>query len=479
MKFQIIRIQNRKRKMRNSLVILFVLLTLQLSAQDSNLVFNQNAFLFYLKNNHPVARQSKLILDNAESNVLKSRGGFDPKLYSKLDEKNFDNKNYFSILEAGLNVPTWYGIEFKTSILQNAGTNINPENKMPYNGLVQVGLDFSVLQGLYIDERRTALKRAKLFLQYSSYEQQSLLNDLILEGMSAYWNWVAAYHQLEVQRQAVQLSFIRYQSVKASYILGDQPAIDTLESYIQYQTRLYSKVEAEQNLVEKQLMLSTYLWNDNNEPLEISNRIIPPSFDDKNNLSIVDSIISTSNSVSEKHPELMKYEFKLLDLELERKLKAEKLKPNLDIKYNFLNEPVNSIPWDGLNTQNVKWGIAFSYPILLRKERGDLQQTKIKIKETDWLRDLKKLDLQNKLNAIQSELVNTKSQLSLYNSVVRNYASMLDAEISKFNNGESSVFLINSREVALIQAQLSLINLSTKYQQLYVKKRWAVGNLYE
>lgn len=465
--------------MKNRLVILFCLLALQLNAKDSTVVFGPNAFLYYLKNYHPIAKQSNLIIENAKSNLLKSRGGFDPKLYSSLDEKNFDDKNYYSFLDAGLRIPTWYGVEFKTNFQQNTGTNINPENQMPYNGLAQVGVDFSVLQGLYIDERRTALKRAKLFLKYSNFEQQALLNDLILEGMTAYWNWVAAFYQLEVQSQAVQLSFVRYQSIKSSFILGDQPAIDTLESYIQYQTRLYAKIQSEQNLIEKQLILSTYLWNDNDEPLEISSKIIAPAYNDKQNLKLVDSIINTVYVVSEQHPELKKYEFKLLDLELERKLKAEKLKPNLDVKYNFLNEPVNSVPWDGLNSQNIKWGVTFSYPILLRKERGDLQQTKIKIKETDWLRDLKKLELQNKLNTIQSELVNTQNQLQLYNSVVVNYQLMLNAELSKFNNGESSVFLINSREIALIQAQLSLISLTAKYQQLYVKKRWAVGNLYE
>jgi outer membrane protein TolC len=465
--------------MKNRLVILFTLLALQLNAQDSTVVFGPNAFLFYLKNNHPIAKQSNLIIENAKSNLLKSRGGFDPKLYSTLDEKNFDDKNYYSFLDAGLKIPTWYGVEFKTNFQQNSGVNINPENQMPYNGLAQVGVDFSLLQGLYIDERRTALKRAKLFLKYSNFEQQALLNDLILEGMTAYWNWVAAFYQLEVQRQAVQLSFVRYQSIKSSYILGDQPAIDTLESYIQYQTRLYAKIQSEQNLIEKQLLLSTYLWNDNDEPLEISSKIIAPAYNDKQNLKLVDSIINTVYAVSEQHPELKKYEFKLLDLELERKLKAEKLKPNLDVKYNFLNEPVNSVPWDGLNSQNIRWGVTFSYPILLRRERGDLQQTKIKIKETDWLRDLKKLELQNKLNTIQSELVNTQNQLQLYNSVVVNYQAMLNAELSKFINGESSVFLINSREIALIQAQLSLISLTAKYQQLYVKKRWAVGNLYE
>ena len=470
---------NRSQKMKNRLVVLFTLLALQLNAQDSTVVFGPNAFLYYLKNFHPVAKQSNLILENAKSNLLKSRGGFDPKLYSNIDEKNFDDKSYYSFLDAGLKIPTWYGIEFKTNFQQNTGVNLNPENQMPYNGLAQVGVDFSLLQGLYIDERRTALKRAKLFLKYSNFEQQALLNDLILEGMTSYWNWVAAFYQLEVQRQAVQLSFVRYQSIKSSFILGDQPAIDTLESYIQYQTRLYARIQSEQNLIEKQLLLSTYLWNDNDEPLEISSKIIAPAYNDKQNLKLVDSIINTVYVVSEQHPELKKYEFKLLDLDLERKLKAEKLKPNLDFKYNFLNEPVNSVPWDGLNSQNIKWGVTFSYPILLRRERGDLQQTKIKIKETDWLRDLKKLELQNKLNTVQSELINTQNQLQLYNSVVVNYQAMLDAELTKFINGESSVFLINSREIALIQAQLSLISLTAKYQQLYVKKRWAVGNLYE
>jgi hypothetical protein len=138
--------------MKNRLVVLFTLLALQLNAQDSTVVFGPNAFLYYLKNFHPVAKQSNLILENAKSNLLKSRGGFDPKLYSNIDEKNFDDKSYYSFLDAGLKIPTWYGIEFKTNFQQNTGVNLNPENQMPYNGLAQVGVDFSLLQGLYIDE---------------------------------------------------------------------------------------------------------------------------------------------------------------------------------------------------------------------------------------------------------------------------------------------------------------------------------------
>ncbi len=464
--------------MKKLLFLLVFVISQNIFAQNINIVFAPDAYLYYVKKFHPIAKQSQLVIDNAKANVLSSRGGFDPKLYSYLDEKNYDSKNYYSLLDAGLKIPTWYGLEVFAGFQQNAGTNLNPENKVPYNGLANAGISASLIQGLYIDERRTALKKAKLFEQYSVYEQQNMLNDLILDAMQAYWNWVAAYHQLNVQNQAADLAFVRYQSIKSSFILGDNPAIDTLESYIQYQTRLFAKIDAEQNLRDKQLMLATYLWYEDNAPLELSDSVKAPEVNDSRLLTIVDSVIQMNFEIANDHPIMKLYEFKLKDLELDRRLNAEKFKPELNLKYNFLNEPVNSIPWDGLNTQNVKWGMSLTYPLFLRKERGELRKTKIKISENTWLRDLKKYDLQNKANSIQQELINTQRQLNLYTSVVENNTKMLEAEITKFRNGESSVFLINSREITLIQSQLSLISLTAKYHQLYVKKRWVLGNLF-
>jgi hypothetical protein len=56
---------------------------------------------------------------------------------------------------------------------------------------------------------------------------------------------------------------------------------------------------------------------------------------------------------------------------------------------------------------------------------------------------------------------------------------MLNAEVDKFNNGESSVFLINSREINLIQAQISFVNINAKYQTLYYKRKWIEGTLFQ
>jgi outer membrane protein TolC len=448
-------------------------------SQTQQKQFTEDAFLFYVKKFHPIAKQAKILIDKANAEILSSRGGFDPILYSYLDEKNFTDKNYYSLLDAGLKIPTWYGLEFKTSFNQNSGNYLNPDNELPYNGLFQAGVNISLLQGMVIDERRAALSTAKVMLSYSTAEQELLLNDLILEAITTYWQWVKDYQQLNIKQQAAKLAFDRFNSLKGSYEQGDLPAIDTLESYMQYQLRLYNTFEAQQNLQESRLKMSTYLWYENNQPLEITDSLLAPDLTQAALIGKVDSLIGNTTMISSNHPFLKQYDFKIKALEIDRKLKVEKLKPKLNVNYNLINEPLNPIPFDGLNMQNTKWGLSFSYPIFIRKERGDLKIAGLKIIETDLSRELKRYDLNNKLNAVIFEQNNLRNQITVYRSLVENFQRMLNAEVDKFNNGESSVFLINSREINLIQAQISFVNINAKYQTLYYKRKWIEGTLFQ
>jgi outer membrane protein TolC len=462
-----------------SLGFIFIFFITTAFAQRNKIEFSDEAFLFYVKKYHPIAKQAKIILEKANAELLSSKGGFDPVLYSYLDEKNFNDKNYYSLLDAGLKIPTWYGLEFKTGFNQNAGNYLNPENELPYNGLFQAGVNISLLQGMIIDERRASLKQARIMLNYSAAEQELLLNDLILDAMSAYWLWVKDYQQYQIQLQAAQLAQQRFVSLKQSYVQGDLPAIDTLESYMQYQLRSYNVLEANQNLQESKLKLSTFLWYENDQPLELTDSLIAPDLTQIKLIAKVDSLIGNTTSINSNHPFIRQYDFKISALEVDRKLKLEKLKPKLNVNYNLINEPINPIPFDGLNMQNAKWGLSFSYPIFTRKERGDLKVAGLKIRETDLSRELKRYELSNKLNAVIIEQNNLRNQIVIYRSLVENFQRMLSAEIDKFNNGESSVFLINTREINLIQAQVSFVNINAKYQTLYYKRKWIEGTLFQ
>jgi len=70
-------------------------------AQDSVYVLSQDRFIQMVLAYHPLTRQSELILDRGEYGLKKARGSFDPYVFTYLDNKQFDEKEYFSILGTG------------------------------------------------------------------------------------------------------------------------------------------------------------------------------------------------------------------------------------------------------------------------------------------------------------------------------------------------------------------------------------------
>ena len=67
------------------------------------------------------------------------------------------------------------------------------------------------------------------------------------------------------------------------------------------------------------------------------------------------------------------------------------------------------------------------------------------------------------MNAIQQELASYLLQNNLTVAIVRDYGTLLKAENRKFFLGESSLFLVNYREVKLIEAKLKAIDLENSY----------------
>jgi outer membrane protein TolC len=98
----------------------------------------------------------------------------------------------------------------------------------------------------------------------------------------------------------------------------------------------------------------------------------------------------------------------------------------------------------------------------LRKERADLKLAKLKLKDTEYEMISTKVTLQNKIQALKKELASLSVQNSIFEDVLEDYEQMLTAEERKFTLGESSLFLVNSREGKLIDAKLKAIELQNK-----------------
>jgi outer membrane protein TolC len=437
-------------------------------------------FLNLVKQNHPIAKQSALLTRTAQAELLAAKGGFDPKLYGDYEQKFFDSKNYFAFGEYGVKVPTWYGIEVKGGYNTATGNFIDPENKLPKQGQAIVGISLPLLQNLMMDERRANLFKAQQAQGLFQAEKDNLTNDLAFEATQTYWKWAFYHQQKTIFDRAVRVAQERFNAIKTSFELGDRMAMDTLESFTQVQDRTVEFNRVQLEVQEANLKLANFLWGKNAQPMAYVAQwqpqileVAPDYFVPRNDNSATEKDIFLKNLV-ENHPILRGYDVKLNQLEIDRKLKREKLKPKLNLNYNFLG---NGFNWSNLFTNNYKWGIGFSTSTLFRSERGDVQLANIKIENTRLWRDQKALELKNKLQQFFNETDNLQAQIQLYKATVNNYQQLLQLENTRFELGESSFFLINSRENKYIEAQLKLAKLVSEYQIARAATDWASGRL--
>ncbi len=417
-------------------------------------------YLGYVKQHHPLIKQAELVLSTGEANLLKARGGFDPKIEVDYDRKKFKDTEYFDQLNATFKIPTWYGIELKGSFEENTGEFLNPNLTVPEDGLYSAGVSFALAQGLLINERMATLKKARFFEQQTIADRDLLVNNLIYEASLAYFDWVETENEKVIYDTFLKNATTRLDAVTRSVAEGDKAAIDITEARITAQTRRLDLEAASLNAQKARLIASNFLWIDG-IPLEIQETVYP----EKPELSVLDASlllvgITDTSVFLNNHPKLKSLDAKIDGLEVDRFLKKNKLLPKVNLQYNFLSPDADRL--DGFNTANYKAFVDVSFPIFLRKERGDLNLAKLKVQDAEFERTATSLAIKNKLDATEAEITSLLEQNNLITEIVVDYEALVKGEERKFFLGESSLFLINSREQKLIDARLKANALSVK-----------------
>ena len=450
-------------------------------ADTGKYILSETGFLAIIRNFHPYLELANLDVDLADAVVRQSRGSFDPTLASGSDRKTFDSKSYYNYYQTELVVPTWWGVEVYGGLNRVRGDYINPENTEGRSSYL--GLSIPLGKDLVLDKRRAVLRRALLLKEQSRFEQQQAINDLLLEGLSAYWNWVRDYHLLQLIRQTIQVNEERYRYIQIEALQGSRPAIDTIEALAQLQQFRQQEYDAQLSFLNAGVLLSDYLWTGKEVSFAWNPSIVPDTswltenrWDDT--LSSLDEILTQA---SLEHPKLRSFAQGYKVLELEKKLKFQELLPKLDLKYNVLYNGYNPAFrfTDALFTNNYKFGLDFKMPLLLREGRGGYQQSKIKLAQAGLKQDQLILEINNKIRAYYNELFYTRKQIQIYDDATLNYQKLLNAEDFRFKMGESTLFLLNAREMKVLEARQKLLQMKTKWIKNYISLLWSSGTLWK
>ena len=432
---------------------------------------------------HPVAKQAQLAEMQGEAFLLEQKGNLDPYLYGYYNNKFFEQSHYYDQLNAGIVVPTYIGIDVKAFYETAGGAYLNQENTLPDGGLLNIGVEIPVLQGLLMDQRRADIQSAKVFGEVAKVQRVKMLNDLYLGALSAYVNWTVAYERLNLMRRAIELAEIRFNAVKESYIQGKNPAIDTLEAYIQYQNRIIGFYDTELLFIKRSLELSNFLWLEDETPAVIIPGTIPMGL-----IALADELPEMAWKEADlllmidAHPEVMMALYKVEMADIDRRLMVEKLKPKLNLQYNFLNSysdfGMNNEWWGAYSFNNYKMGIQFEMPIFLREGRGSLQGAKFKLEQSGYELDQKSLSIRNKALQHFAETQVLAEQVLRYNQMATNSFALLQGENNRFLAGSSSLFLVNARELSWMDSQIKSLETEGKYREANFTLWHSVGVLH-
>lgn len=447
---------------------------------DTARVFSLEDLQMLVFKYHPIIKQAALLSEAARANVLQSLGYFDPTLKAGFARKLFGNTEYYNKWDSELKIPLWLaGADLKVGYDRNVGTYVNPESQTNSQGLSAIGISIPLGQGLIIDARRNTLRQSKIMVQYAEADQLKQINSVWYGVAKDYWNWYYAYKQYELIEEGLDLADRRFKALSTQTILGDKPAIDSVEAYITVQERMIQRAKSAIELQNARLVLSNHLWNEDGNPLELPADAIPQNATEtpaKLKPLILDSLLGQS---ANQHPELVKLRTKGAQLAIERSYRQELLKPKLNVIGNLISNRTSfnsNIPgYYDFNWSNYKLGIEFAFPLFLRSERGKLREVKIKQQELNFELQQFGREIRNNIVASYNDVAAYSAQLALQQKSIENQQVLVNGENQKFTLGESNLFLINSRETKLIDMKIKQESMISSYQKTIAELYYKAG----
>ncbi len=460
--------------MKSKIVVIFLSIALSnVYAQVQSISYDN--FLKELESRNPLFQRATNFKTIGRKQLLMARGGYDPQFNLELKNKFFSSKNYYSYIQGEVKQQLFASQYLKAGYEYGQGVFVNPEFNTPSYGLYYVSFETQLLQGLTFDKQRADILKGKEYQSYFSLERNILVNNLLLEAGSAYAEWSYAYRQLNLYSYYMALAKQRLDAMNDLAKIGERAAADTVEAAIFYQSRLLEYNIAMLEWREKIAQTMTFFYNDYNVNANVDNSF-PSDTLDLMFEKVKNKILQILKADSANNPILAQYQIKQNILEIDKRFHREMIKPQLSVNYNLLSSnQTNSIAQ--FSTNNYKWGASLSFPLFFRNSTNRFKIASIEALNNSMELNFKKLEIDYKTRLLKQNISLLSEQISASIKNVDYSKILLEAEKLKFNVGESSLFLLNTRENRLMEAELKLAEYKLKYIITSLKLIHINGNL--
>lgn len=416
------------------------------AAPDAGGLTLDSVFAWVLRN-HPMALAADAVAERGPAELQRARGWYDPTVRGSFDRKDYLGSEYFTYGQGGIAWQTPYAVKLEAGREWADGIFVNPERTVPDAGQAYLSVKVPLLQGLLRDKYRTDVEQGRVAVERYAAAAEVIRNELRYDAAVAYTEWAFAKTRSAAIAETRELLERYLRNTRELVALGEKPGVDTVEATVYL---VDQAIAAQQAAVDVQLaaqeLLALYF------PLERR--------DEPDAAALVPTLPLFDRRVAD-NPVLAELRGQAAELELERRLKREYLKPTLDVGYSVLGDGFELAPRgekvDDRNflTRAYKAAAEFRYPILNRRARGDVELAEIKLAETAGKLEAKRQELVAKAEAYGNAVLVYEAQLPQAERLLEQSRRLLAAEQELFELGESTQFLLNQRAQSLQKAFLT------------------------
>jgi outer membrane protein TolC len=432
--------------------------------------FNERDFLKNIMTNHPVADITNLNIDIENQRLLGLRSAFEPTVNSYYSLKNFDEKQYYSHFNSGMRIQSPIGIGITGGFIENNGVFLNPENNVPISGLVFAGIDVPLGAGLFTDQIRTKVRQQRNNITGAGLIQALDLNDVMYDGGAAFWELYESTQLFNLANEALNLAQQRYNFVKIQATIGEFPLIDTLEALLNFQNRQSHFLDAQMSLIQSQQFILNFIWEEEEQDYNF-NLIVDTT------LNTDDELLNSMKKLAYEHPYIQLLDIDSINNRLEYRLALEYFKPKIDVVFRIQESGNDFMRRDFNLLENHYIGGRFSIPLLYRSQRAKAAEAKTKADLIGNKKILIVRDIETKYESVLNNTQYLAEMVKIWENASINYRKMLDAENRKFRIGESTLFLVNMREMQWLEGRSTYIKTYTKYRKEVLKAFYTLGIL--
>ncbi|GAB4203195.1 MAG: TolC family protein [Sandaracinaceae bacterium] len=332
-------------------------------------------------------------------------------------------------------------------------------------GELRLGLNVPLWRDGPIDSRRATLWRAEHGVTVASEDFQARRLRLVLAASEAYWRWVAAGQRYLVVRDLLRIAEERDAQIGARAAAGAIPAIEHLENRRAILERRQALVVARRALEQRALALSLYLRDEDGAPLVVSPRRVPERIPTPERIRESEDA-SVARAV-ERRPELRRFAAQRRQAQVALDLADNQLSPRLDVTVTGsadIGGPGVSDPERAYEIQQTLGRpqldalLSVQLPFQFREARGRIDQARAELGALDAELELATDALRIEVRDARSAIAAAEEGVALATESEEVARAVALAERVRFDNGASSLLVVNLREAAAAQAAQSRVD---------------------